>query len=60
MLKRAATRRRLIGSLPSAPSRFELITQNLIVGVMPDGRFFAGENIGGRVERWLARERRRG
>jgi len=34
---------------------FSLLVERLGSGVLPDGRFFAGENNSGRVERWMIR-----
>jgi len=46
----------LIGRHLNDPDTFSLLVEQLGSGVLPDGRYFAGENASGRVERWILRK----
>jgi len=35
--------------------RIELLTDNCVVGISPEGRFYAGENKSGRIIRWVSK-----
>lgn len=45
----------LVGRNIDDGETFSLLVERLGSGVLPDGRFFAGENNSGRVERWMIR-----
>jgi hypothetical protein len=45
----------LVGRDVLNPMRYELLTRNLVIVAAPDG-LYAGENVSGRMERWLARD----
>jgi hypothetical protein len=45
----------LVGPDASLPTVFRLLTKQCAVVCLPDGRVVAGENVSGRLTRWLSR-----
>jgi hypothetical protein len=45
----------LVGSDASRGNVFRLLTRECLVACLPDGRVIAGENVSGRMTRWLDR-----
>ena len=46
----------LVGEDRTSPGKYSLLTQECGVGILPDGRIFAGDNMSGQLTRWLVKQ----